>query len=165
MVLLPFDTAHAATVADWPASLPEVTMWCGAREFPVPARTIRAWQDEADVRAHVLVEGHTLLGYGELWFDPAENEVELARIIVSPHARGRGVGRELVRGLLARALEAGFPDVFMRVHPDNARALRCYQGAGFELVDAALAGAWNAGQPFDYVWLRAEPTAASTAAG
>jgi hypothetical protein len=53
----------------------------------------------------------------------------------------------------------------MRVHPDNAQALRCYQGAGFELVDTALAGAWNAGQPFDYVWLRAAPTAVSTAVG
>lgn len=67
-------------------------MWCGGRKFPVPARTIHAWQDEADVRAHVLVEDHRLLGYGELSFDPAENEVELARIIVSPPARGRGVG-------------------------------------------------------------------------
>ncbi|WP_326601559.1 GNAT family N-acetyltransferase [Streptomyces sp. NBC_01800] len=154
MNLLPFATAHAAMVADWPTASAEVVMWCGRQEFPVPAQTISAWQQDDDVQAHVLVEGEKLVGYGELWFDAEEDEVELARIIVAPEARGKGLGRVLVRGLLAQAHESGCADVFMRVHPGNEKALRCYLGAGFRPVAPGLAENWNAAQPVNYVWLR-----------
>jgi [ribosomal protein S18]-alanine N-acetyltransferase len=152
--LLPYAAAHAVTVAGWAASAHEVALWCGRQEFPVDPRTIDEWQRDEDVRAHILVEGGGAVGYGELWFDAEEDEVELARIIVAPGMRGKGIGRVLVRELLAKALAAGYDDVFLRVHPDNARALRCYRGAGFVPVDAALAESWNAAQPVGYVWLR-----------
>ncbi|MEV0224520.1 GNAT family N-acetyltransferase [Streptomyces sp. NPDC050704] len=158
MDLLPFSAAHSGTVAGWPVSAAEVAMWCGLREFPVAEHTVAAWQRDEDVTARILVEGERLVGYGELWFDAEEDEVELARIIVAPEARGRGLGRVLVEGLVAEARRAGHSDVFMRVHPDNERALRCYRGAGFVPVEADLAKAWNVGQPVDYVWLRQGPT-------
>ncbi|GAA3076628.1 GNAT family N-acetyltransferase [Streptosporangium carneum] len=154
MNLLPFATTYAATVAGWPASAREVAMWCGRQEFPLPSQAVADWQAAQDVRSHMLFEGREPLGYGELWFDAKEDEVELARIIVAPGARGAGVGRELVRELVALAREAGYADVFMRVHPDNERALRCYRRAGFLPVDAHLAAEWNSAQPVDYVWLR-----------
>ncbi|MET8275214.1 GNAT family N-acetyltransferase [Streptomyces sp. NPDC005134] len=92
----------------------------------------------------MLVEGEKLVGYGELWFDAEEDEVELARIIVAPEARGKGLGRVLVCGLLAQAHESGCADVFMRVHPDNEKALKCYPEAGFVPVAPGLAENWNA---------------------
>ncbi|MEU6082999.1 GNAT family N-acetyltransferase [Streptomyces sp. NPDC047108] len=153
MDLLPFAPAHAEAVASWPASSTEVTLWCGRSEFPVSEQTISGWQQDDDVQAHVLVEGDQLLGYGELWLDAEEDEVELARIIIAPGARGKGLGRVLVGHLAERALGTGFADVFLRVHPDNDRALRCYLGAGFVRVDPGLAADWNAAQPVDYVWL------------
>ncbi|MCX5233528.1 N-acetyltransferase [Streptomyces sp. NBC_00233] len=159
MDLLPFADAHAITVAGWPTSAGEVVMWCGRQEFPVPTQTITDWQRDDDVQAHVLVEDEKVVGYGELWFDAEEDEVELARIIVAPGNRGKGLGRVLVRGLLAQALGAGYSDVFMRVHPDNEKALRCYRGAGFMPVDAALAESWNAAQPVNYVWLQGDAEA------
>ncbi|MFJ8295369.1 GNAT family N-acetyltransferase [Streptomyces sp. NPDC094447] len=162
MDLLPFAGAHAVTVAGWPTSAGEVVMWCGREEFPVPTQTITAWNRDGDVQAHVLVEDDKVVGYGELWFDAEEDEVELARIIVAPDSRGKGVGRVLVRGLFARALGEGFTDVFMRVHPDNENALRCYRGAGFAPVTAALAESWNLAQPVGYVWLRGEAEAAGS---
>jgi hypothetical protein len=45
------------------------------------------------------------------------------------------------------------PRVFLRVHPGNTAALRCYAAAGFDPVGPDQAAAWNTGQPFDYVWL------------
>jgi len=161
--LLPFaagDAAdHAAMVAGWPVSAAEAAMWCGRREFPVAARTVAAWQQDDDVRAHLLVADGRPVGYGELWCDAEEDEVELARIIVAPDARGQGYGRALVRGLLAQALGTGCSEVFLRVHPDNEPALRCYRGAGFVPVDPALAASWNTAQPVAYVWLRYEAAA------
>ncbi|MFI8232595.1 GNAT family N-acetyltransferase [Streptomyces sp. NPDC085900] len=130
MDLLPFADAHAVTVAGWPTSVDEVVMWCGRKEFPVDVQTIIDWQRDDDVRAQVLVEGEKVVGYGELWFDAEEDAVELARIVIAPDRRGKGLGRVLVRGLLAHAIGVGFSDVFMRVHPDNEKALRCYRGPG-----------------------------------
>ncbi|MCX4903077.1 N-acetyltransferase [Streptomyces sp. NBC_00878] len=154
MDLLPFSTAYATTVATWPVSAVEVSMWCGRAEFPMAWQTVADWQGEPDVTAHLLMEGERPVAYGELWFDAEEDEVELARIIVAPEVRGRGLGRVLVRGLLGEADRSGHSDVFMRVHPDNDAALRCYRGAGFVPVGPELAEAWNAVQPVDYVWLR-----------
>ncbi|MGW2271583.1 GNAT family N-acetyltransferase [Streptomyces yangpuensis] len=156
MDLLPFTAAHAAAVAGWPTSADEVVRWCGRQEFPLSTRTVTEWQQDPDVRAHVLVEDGTVVGYGELWLDDEEDEVELARLIVAPDTRGKGRGRVLVRGLLARAVAAGYRDVFMRVHPDNERALRCYRGAGFMPVDPALSETWNEAQPVGYVWLQGD---------
>ncbi|MFF6870047.1 GNAT family N-acetyltransferase [Streptomyces sp. NPDC003444] len=153
MDLLPFSAEHAATVAAWPASSREVLLWCGRREFPVTGETVAGWQEDPEVHGHVLVGDGAVLGYGEVWTDAEEDEAELARIVVAPEARGRGVGRVLVRALLDRALGAGFDDVFLRVHPDNAVALRCYEGAGFVPVDPDEAAEWNAVQPVPYVWL------------
>ncbi|MCX5233403.1 GNAT family N-acetyltransferase [Streptomyces sp. NBC_00233] len=122
-------------------------------------QTITDWQRDDDVQAHVLAEDERVVGYGELWFDAEENEVELARIIVAPDNRGKGLGRILVRRLLAQAVGAGYSDVFMRVHPDNEAALRCYRGAGFMPVEAGLAESWNAAQPVKYVWLQGDAEA------
>ncbi|MEU2108801.1 GNAT family N-acetyltransferase [Streptomyces sp. NPDC019507] len=152
--LVPFDVAHAATVAGWPATSGEVAMWCGRHDFPLAARVVARWQAADDVRAHALLRDGELVAYGQLWFDAEEDEVELARLIVSPAVRARGIGRELVRRLTAAARDAGHEDVFMRVHPQNEPALRCYRHASFLPVDPHLAAAWNAAQPVDYVWLR-----------
>jgi ribosomal protein S18 acetylase RimI-like enzyme len=152
--LVPFSVIHLAVVASWSRSAEEAVMWCGEREFPVSAQRIADWHQRDDVRAHLLMAGETPVGYGELWLDPGENEVELARIIISPEARGQGFGRTLVRGLLSEAAKAGYSEIFLRVHPANYAALKCYCGVGFAEVEGALAKEWNAHQPIDYVWLR-----------
>ncbi|MET8509743.1 GNAT family N-acetyltransferase [Streptomyces sp. NPDC004787] len=159
MDFLSFSDAHARAVAGWPTSPDEVVMWCGRNEYPIDAQTVAEWQKREDVQAYVLVEGKKVVGYGEVWFDAEEDEAELARIIVAPGYRGQGLGRVLVRGLLAQAVRAGFRDVFMRVHPDNEKALNCYRGAGFAPVDAVLAENWNAAQPVDYIWLQSNAEA------
>ena len=150
MPLRPFDVADAATVAGWARTAEEASMWCGHAGWPVPADKVAAWSTEDGVRPFGLHVGEELIGYGELWVDHDEAEVELARLIVDPRHRGQGAGRELVGGLVARA---EYPDIFLRVHPDNTVALRCYTGAGFIRVDAVREAEWNAHQPVAYVWL------------
>ncbi|WP_030730376.1 GNAT family N-acetyltransferase [Streptomyces sp. NRRL S-237] len=68
-----------------------------AAGVPRPPQTITDRQRENDVQAHVLVEDEQVVGYGELWFDAEEDEVEPARIIVAPDARGKGLGHVRLR--------------------------------------------------------------------
>jgi ribosomal protein S18 acetylase RimI-like enzyme len=150
-----FAAGDAAVVAAW-AGPAEAVMWCGHHGGAVPAEKVAGWAAEEGVRAFGLYDAGRLVAYGELWLDDDEAEVELARLIVAPERRRRGVGRALVAELTALALGA-YPDVFMRVHPDNAAALRCYLGAGFVPVSADLAAEWNAPQPVRYEWLWYSP--------
>lgn len=65
---------------------------------PVSERTVAGWHiarsalGVADVQAQVLVVAGRPVGYGELWLDVVENEVELAHIVVSADARDAGLG-------------------------------------------------------------------------
>lgn len=150
--LRPADAVGAETVTTWATTSPEVAQWCGHPEAPVPVSVIRGWAAEPGVQAMGLYDDGVLTGYGELWVDDDEHEVELARLIVDPGRRGQGVGRRLA-ALLADRARTSYADVFLRVHPDNVAALRAYAAAGFEPVPEVSAAEWNAGQPVPYRWL------------
>jgi len=95
------------------------------------------------------------VAYGELWLDDEEGEVELARLLVAPEHRGQGLGRVLVRELVAhaRTTHPELPDVILRVRPENAQAIRAYVAAGFVDVPAGEQATWNEGQRFAYHWM------------
>ncbi len=149
-----FRDPDAREVARWPASIEEVRLWAGSADgWPVQAAVFRRWHEDTDVHPYVLHDGETLIGYGELWVDEPEREVELARIIVNPADRGRGVGKRLVVLLLERASLTGLPDAFVRVVPVNSAAIACYRAAGFSPVSDTEREEFNRGQPVDYVWM------------
>jgi ribosomal protein S18 acetylase RimI-like enzyme len=147
-----FPADLAGVVSGWATTDEEVLLWCGRAAAPVPAAQVSAWAREEGVEPFGLYHGERLVGYGELWVDDHEAEVELARLIVDPAERGQGLGRRLATGLAGLA-RSRYPRVFLRVHPDNTAARRCYAAAGFQPVAPEQAAAWNAGQPVDYVWL------------
>lgn len=96
------------------------------------------------------------MAYGELWVDAGEREVELARLLVAPAHRGRGIGRRLTRLLVERARRI-HPRVFPRVHADHTAALRCFAAAGIRRVSAAEEARWNRDQPIPYAWMVHRP--------
>lgn len=148
-MLKPFEQRWAGRVAAWATSAQAATWWAGAA-YPVPAETVRSWQQDPEARGFLLFEGPEPVAYGEIWDDADEQESELAHLIVDPVARGRGLGQALVRLL---APQAGFEAQVVRVHPDNVIAQNCYTKAGFARVDEGRAALWNAPQPVAYVWL------------
>ncbi|MBA0124783.1 ribosomal protein S18-alanine N-acetyltransferase [Haloechinothrix sp. YIM 98757] len=98
----------------------------------------RAFRAELDSGAYYLgaydTEG-ALIGYAGLAIvgRPGEYEAEVHTIGVTAEAQGRGVGRALLDGLLARA-DAFDAVVFLEVRTDNVAAIALYTGAGFRTV-------------------------------
>lgn len=152
--LTPFHPSVAEEIATWARTPDETMAWCSSSVAPVASDVIAGWSAAADTQAHLLRDGERLVGYGEVWVDDEEGEVELGRIIIAPEERGRGLGRTLTRMLVA-AGRTHHRAVYLRVAPGNEAAVRCYRAAGFDRVDEATEAAWNEGQPQNYVWMSA----------
>ena len=80
-------------------------------------------------------EGALLVGYGGLAFvtGPPQAEAEVHTIGVDPAFQGHGIGRALLRGLLAVA-DAQRAAVFLEVRTDNDAARALYESEGFAVV-------------------------------
>ena len=61
----------------------------------------------------------------------AGGEAEILTLAVAPYARGRGLGRALLRAAIAQAERAGAEEMFLEVGSDNQAALALYAGLGF----------------------------------
>ncbi|MFT7836472.1 ribosomal protein S18-alanine N-acetyltransferase [Saccharothrix sp. BKS2] len=70
-----------------------------------------------------------LIGYAGLGLTDFESSVHT--LAVDAEFQGGGVGKTLLRALLARADESGLP-VFLEVRTDNAPAIALYLAHGFE---------------------------------
>ena len=150
--LRPFDASLASIVVGWASSPGEGDRWASVGE--ATEQTMARWHAETGVHPFVLVADGSPRGYGEVWEDPDEDEAELARVIVDPEFRGRGIGRLLVTLLAERARELWYDQIWVRVVPGNRAATTCYARAGFVRAPQEQEAAFNEGQPRRYVWMR-----------
>lgn len=74
-------------------------------------------------------ESGDVLGYAICWI--VVDESHLLNIAVRPDARGRGVGRELLRDCIRRGARAGAERIHLEVRAGNMPALRMYERDGF----------------------------------
>lgn len=151
MQLIPFDQSHAALVLSWPRTSLELSSWAALSQPPSPS-IFEEWLANPDSYGWLLVSD-VPVAYGELWASEADDEVELAHILVSPHHRSQGVGRKLVQPLLEQATQFGVSTAWVRVVPENHLAIRCYSAAGFVPVADDQQAELNAPQPRTYSWL------------
>ncbi len=155
MELRGFETGYDAVVAGWATTAQEVGLLAGKVEWPFPVELVRNWRKvDDDIQPYLYYDRERPVGYAELWLDAEEDEVELARIILAPEVRGKGLGPVFVRALLGPALDSGYSDVFLRVRPDNVPAIRTYERVGFLRVADELAAEWNKAQPIAYTWMQ-----------
>jgi RimJ/RimL family protein N-acetyltransferase len=132
-----------------PADVDTIAAW-----HPLPAAEVRGWWEDPEMVPWVMLDAdNAMVGYGEIWLDPAEDEVEVARLIIDPQLRGRGLGKRMTQLLTAKALETGLATTMLRVMPDNDIAINCYLRCGFELLGPEEAAIWNEGQRLEWVWM------------
>jgi ribosomal protein S18 acetylase RimI-like enzyme len=70
-----------------------------------------------------------LIGFSSFRAKPLINIHDIA---VSPNARGKGVGRQLLAAVQAEASALGCCKVTLEVRSDNTRAMGLYRSVGFE---------------------------------
>lgn len=150
--LIRFCPSDAATTLSWIADAKDAASWAGVVDGRLDTSCFARWHTDPDVHAWVLVREGEPVGYGEVWAGFASDAVELARVLISPAHRGRGLGRILL-DKLCETTPAQVKAAFLRVRPDNDPAIRCYEGARFQHVSPEQRARYNDGQPVDYLWL------------
>jgi len=75
-----------------------------------------------------------LAGYAGLLAPRGGGEGDIQTIAVAPHARRRGLGRQLMLALIAEARRRGAREVFLEVRADNPGAQTLYRDLGFEEI-------------------------------
>lgn len=84
----------------------------------------------------VIAEKDSLRYLGQcnlLMIDQTARHAELA-IVIAPDSAGKGYGTEAIGLLLDFAFrQMNLNRVYLKVHADNARAVRCYEKCGFQL--------------------------------
>jgi ribosomal protein S18 acetylase RimI-like enzyme len=151
--LVPYEPGDAATIAGWIQTPEEAARWASIDRLP-DAATFERWHAEPDVVPFTVHAADGIVAYGELWEDRHADEAELARLVVDPASRGRGIGRTLARALADEAWRRGFGAVWLRVVPSNVAALAAYTAAGFVRAGPEEEAEFNVGQPLAYLWLR-----------
>ena len=77
---------HAPTVASWSESSAQADAWVSMAHDPFPPRIVAGWWQVPYSTPWVLTDEEGIaVGYGEIWDDEDEDEIELA-----PHHRGSG---------------------------------------------------------------------------
>jgi ribosomal-protein-alanine N-acetyltransferase len=155
--LVPFRPEHGRALTSWVRSVDEASRWASLDHLPT-LEDLERWHSQPYATPYVLVSGDDVVGYGEVWDDGEEDrqedEAELARLVIDPARRGRGLGRALTRALADEAWRRGVAEVWLRVVEDNLPARRAYEAAGFVRATPAEEEAFNAGQRRVYVWMR-----------
>lgn len=110
------------------ATLDDVPRLCELEYLLFPENSLSLAQLERELRfSEAYVLGNPIHAYALVGWDG--HILDLLRLGVHPDAQGRGIGRELLRFVLALS-----ETVVLTVKKDNHRALSLYKKHGFEVV-------------------------------
>ena len=119
--------------------LEHVGRFIGRRTEPVSEEKERKWvreklAEKAALFSMVEKNGGAFIGNIEL-MDLTDSEAELG-IAITAAKQDLGYGTEAIRAVTGYAFdELGMKRVFLKVYPDNARAIRVYEKCGFREYD------------------------------
>jgi ribosomal protein S18 acetylase RimI-like enzyme len=101
------------------------------------------------------LRGYTKIG-GDIFpeFEPQPGDHFLTRLYVDPDCQGQGIGRALLEAALAHPRMAEAKRVYLQVRSTNARALKLYRAAGFEIVGNTRLGVGELADKPDFIMMR-----------
>lgn len=103
--------------------------------FSVPwsEESIRAMFSEKGYWNLTARDDGSLVGY--IGMKAVLDEADITNVAVDPDRRRQGIGKMLLRELLAKAGELGIRRIFLEVRVSNTAARALYEQAGFRTVD------------------------------
>lgn len=103
--------------------------------FSVPwsEESIRAMFSEKGYWNLTARDDGSLVGY--IGMKAVLDEADITNVAVDPDRRRQGIGKMLLRALLAKAGELGIRRIFLEVRVSNTAARALYEQAGFRTVD------------------------------
>jgi ribosomal protein S18 acetylase RimI-like enzyme len=130
--VVPLTEAYCDALVRFFAELPEGDRTF-IREDVTDPDVVRGWAaGSPGVDRWVAVDDDRVLGYVAVLRLPGwSDHVGEVRLVVAPDARGSGLGRDLARHAVVRALEAGLTKLVVEVVADQAPALALFTGLGF----------------------------------
>jgi len=142
--LRPATPADAAVALSWTPQDDALRRWAGpSTRCPATPETLWADITGADATTYAFVSAvGGLVGFGQVRL--RENAFgHLARIIISPTHRGRGLGRSLCLALMREAvrLHPAIKGFTLFVFTDNPTAIALYRSMGF--VDRGMHPQFN----------------------
>lgn len=116
----------------------DITQWLQLESlFPtdrLSARNLRRLLRSASAHLMVTMQGTQMLGNLVLLTRRGSRRARIYSIVVSPHARGMGLGTRLVEAAKDRARAAACTMISLEVRADNHAALALYRKLGFEIA-------------------------------
>ncbi|KGP71242.1 GNAT family N-acetyltransferase [Pontibacillus yanchengensis] len=136
-----------STIAEWLQKEQDCLFTTGKKSYSTDM--FKSWYEAHDQIGFIATNNNETLAYGEIWIDEEEQDLELAHLIVHPSQRDKGVGKELIGLLLEECRHSPYEWVYVRIEPDNSRAIQCYTGAGFK-EDPSLRETFNS----KWTWMK-----------
>ena len=135
LTLTPATRDDARTVMSWFTDAESVMLWGSPfTRFPLREETFFTDSDWDNVESRVARDGAgNLVAFGQ--FYPKLGRCHLARLVVNPAFRRRGIGIRFIEALMAHAGAALGTDEFsLYVITSNQAAWRCYKKLGFHMA-------------------------------
>lgn len=134
-VLRPFRRTDHDALVSWIRSAEELRHFTGsALRWPLDVDQVRALEDLVLRFPFTLVHEDRPdepVGHAEL-VQTDDEVARIARVVIAPEHRGRGLGSTLMRLVLDEARRADYRRVTLNVAAENTAALTTYRRLGFE---------------------------------
>ena len=126
MEFLQLSKEHLTTVMDLEQKLFPEDAW---------SSTSMASELAANHTYYLGIFAPELIGYAGLSTAAGSFSSDIQTIGIASEQRGKGLGRELMQRLIAKARELGSEQIMLEVRADNAVAIALYKDIGFEQID------------------------------
>lgn len=144
----PVTSADLPLLTRWRA-MPQVVRWWGPTEVEVPSDTfadprVAMWIVSLDGRPFAYAQDYDPHDWDPHPFahlPPGSRGID--QYIGEPELLDQGHGSAFVRAHCDRLFLAGAPAIGTDPHPDNARAIRAYEKAGFHLASQPTETRWG----------------------
>ena len=137
-----FKASDADEIVTWFTSLEDYVLW-GGRTFgwPLEATSIIERSQEPHVELYTFSQPNAGSSTGELlgfmeFQRMSDSELRFCRVAIHPNFRGNGLGQSMLETALEEAKEIpNVTTITLAVFKQNQGAKRCYDKAGFQVVD------------------------------